>query len=594
MPTPRVGRSGSREGGKRSGGSGLTRRAFVGLCSALGLGHAGLPAALWAESRRAATSRQQGPQAPGKITKEMIIAAETMLGLEFTDAKRELMLNGLNSALDGYAVLRKVSLPNSVLPAVRFDPVFPGARSLATPPKRSDKSKRPIGRVAKPETQAELAFLSVAELGGLLKSKQVTALELTQLALERLKRFDPELLGVVNLTEERALKQAREADLELQRGRWRGPLHGIPWGAKDLLAVSGYPTTWGSPLYKDRMLPENATVVERLDAAGAILVAKLSLGEFAQGDVWYGGTTKNPWKTDQGSSGSSAGPAAATAAGCVAFAIGSETLGSIVSPSTRCGSTGLRPTFGRVSRAGAMALSWTMDKLGPLCRSAVDCGLVLEAIAGPDGKDPAVTERPFNWAPGRGLGGLRIGYLKPAFEADHPTKAFDAKALEVLKGLGIDLLPVELPADLPTGGLRIILSAEAAAAFDEVTRSSRDDQMVQQTRGAWPNSFRVSRFIPAVEYIQANRVRTLLMQRMDEVMASFDVLVVPGGGGNLLSITNLTGHPQLVLPNGFSADGTPVSLSFIGRLYGEADLIAVAEAYQGATDFHRKHPAKFS
>jgi len=409
-----------------------------------------------------------------------------------------------------------------------------------------------------------------------------------------LKRFDPELLCVVNLTEERALAQARLADAELARGKWRGPLHGIPWGAKDLLAVKDYPTTWGSPLYRDQRLPENATVVDRLDAAGAILVAKLSLGEFAQGDVWYGGTTKNPWKTDQGSSGSSAGPASATAAGCVGFAIGSETLGSIVSPSTRCGTTGLRPTFGRVSRAGAMALSWTMDKLGPLCRSVTDCGLVFAAIRGPDGKDPTVVDRPFEWSPGRGVGGLRIGYLKAAFEADHRTKEFDTKALEALKRLGVELIPVELPSDLPTGGLRVILSAEAAAAFDEVTRSGRDDQMVEQTRFAWPNSFRVSRFIPAVEYIQANRARTLLMQRMDEVMGPIDVLVTPTGGGNLLTITNLTGHPQLVLPNGFSPDGTPVSLSFVGRLYGEADLLAVGEAYQSVTDFHRHHPTKFS
>jgi Asp-tRNA(Asn)/Glu-tRNA(Gln) amidotransferase A subunit family amidase len=572
---------------------GLDRRTFVGLCAALGLDRHGFPAALWKASRQAPVSPAQASQAPGKITKEMLVAAETMIGLEFTDAKRDMMLAGLNSALDGYAALRKVPLPNPVLPALRFDPVVPGARSLARSGAPRAKSKPVTARVAKPATREELAFLTVSALGSLLRSKQVTALELTQLALERLKRFDPELLCVVNLTEERALAQARLADAELARGKWRGPLHGIPWGAKDLLAVKDYPTTWGSPLYKDQRLPENATVVDRLDAAGAILVAKLSLGEFAQGDVWFGGTTKNPWKTDQGSSGSSAGPASATAAGCVGFAIGSETLGSIVSPSTRCGTTGLRPTFGRVSRAGAMALSWTMDKLGPLCRSVTDCGLVFAAIRGPDGKDPTVVDRPFEWSPGRGVGGLRIGYLKAAFEADHRTKAFDTKALEALKGLGVELIPVELPPDLPTGGLRVILSAEAAAAFDEVTRSGRDDQMVEQTRFAWPNSFRVSRFIPAVEYIQANRARTLLMQRMDEVMGPIDVLVAPTGGGNLLTITNLTGHPQLVLPNGFSPDGTPVSLSFVGRLYGEADLLAVGEAYQSVTDFHRQHPTKF-
>lgn len=578
MPTPHV------QGG-------VDRRTFVGLCSALGLSQRGLPAALWKASRGAPEAVEQGTQAAPKITKDMLIAAETVSGLEFTDAKREMMLDGLNSALSSYAALRRVSLPNSVLPAIQFDPAFPGVGSLPVTRKGS-RSKAKV-RAVRPATPTELAFLSVAELGPLLKARLVTSLELTELALERLKRFDPELLDVVNLTEERALTRARQADEELQHGKYRGPLHGIPWGAKDLLAVAGYPTTWGSPLYKDQMLPENATVVDRLDAAGAVLVAKLSLGEFAQGDVWFGGTTKNPWKTDQGSSGSSAGPASATAAGCVAFGIGSETLGSIVSPATRCGDTGLRPTFGRVSRNGAMALSWSMDKLGPICRSATDCGLVLGAIYGPDGKDPTVTTRPFEWSPGRRLKGLRIGYLKARFDAESPTKAFDAKALEVLKGLDVEPIPVELPPDLPTDGLRIILSAEAAAAFDEVTRSSRDDQMVQQTRGAWPNSFRVSRFIPAVEYIQANRIRTLLMQRMDAVMASVDVFVTPTNAGNLLSITNLTGHPQLVLPNGFRPDGTPVSLSFIGRLYGEPDLLTVAEAYQGATDFHRKHPAKF-
>lgn len=593
MPTPPVGKSGSREGGNGRGGSRLTRRAFVGLCSALGLGQAGLPDALWAASRTP-RARRQGTQAPPKISKEMLVAAETVIGLEFTDAERELLLTNVNQALDGYAALRRTLLPNSVLPALRFDPVFPGARSVAAPGKRSGGSKRSSTFLTRPARNDELGFFTVAELGPLLRSRKVSALELTELALERLKRFDKELLGVVNLTEERALEQARQADEELRRGKYRGPLHGIPWGAKDLLAVAGYPTTWGSPIYKDQVLAETATVVERLDAAGAVLVAKLSLGEFAQGDVWYGGTTKNPWRTEQGSSGSSAGPASATAAGCVAFAIGSETLGSIVSPSTRCGVTGLRPTFGRVSRHGAMALSWTMDKLGPMCRSATDCGLVLGAIYGPDGKDPTVTARGFDWAPGRDVAGLRIGYLKAAFDAEHQTKAFDTKALEVLKGIGVELLPAALPADLPTGGLRIILSAEAAAAFDEITRSNKDDQMVQQTRGAWPNSFRTSRFIPAVEYIQANRARTLLMQKMDDFMAGMDVLVTPTNAGNLLSITNLTGHPQLVLPNGFTPEGSPVSLSFIGRLYGEAELIAVAEAYQAATDFHRKHPPKFS
>ena len=575
----------------------MERRTFVGLCSVAGLSHRGLPDALWTVSRAQGPGQQA--QEPGKITKEMLAAAETVIGLEFADADRDLMLTNLNNALAGYTALRKVELPNPVLPALRFDPVTPSIRSIG--PASSDRSrvrkKRRPKRGAAPPRPArpeDLAFLTVGQLGALLRAGRTSSVELTQLALDRLKRFDPDLLAVVHLTEERALRQARQADEELGKGRDRGPLHGIPWGAKDLLAVAGYPTTWGSPIYQEQMLGQDATVVERLDAAGAVLVAKLSLGEFAQGDVWYGGTTKNPWKTDQGSSGSSAGPASAVAAGCVPFAIGSETLGSIVSPATRCGVTGLRPTFGRVSRHGAMALSWTMDKLGPMCRSAADCGLVLAAIEGPDGRDPTVASRPLGWVPGNAVGGLRIGYFKTAFEADHPTKAFDTTALEVLRGMGWELIPVELPTELPISSLRIILTSEAAAAFDDITRSGRDDQMVQQTRGAWPNSFRSARFIPAVEYIQANRVRSLLMEKMDQVMAAVDLFVTPTGGPGVLLATNLTGHPALVLPNGFNPDGTPVSLSFIGRLYGEAELLAAGEAYQAVTDFHTRRPVKFS
>lgn len=576
--------------------AGIDRRTFMGLCSAVGLGGGRLPAVLWKRAAPVLVAGQgaQTPQAAPKITMEMLVAAEAVAGLEFTDVKRVLMLDAVNSALTAYAAIRKVALANSVMPAIRFDPLLPGITSLPVAGRRPSQSPPRRTPVVRPATDGELAFQSVADLGALLRAGKVTSTELTRLSLDRFKRFDPELLAVVNLLEDRAMDQAGKADAELKRGKSRGPLHGIPWGAKDLLAVPGYPTTWGSPIFKDQVLPDAATVVERLDAAGAVLVAKLSLGEFAQGDVWYGGTTKNPWKTDQGSSGSSAGPASATAAGCVAFAIGSETQGSIVSPSTRCGVTGLRPTFGRVSRSGAMALSWTMDKLGPICRSASDCGLVFGAIHGPDGKDPTVHDRPFDWSPARGLAGIRVGYLKAAFDADHGTKAFDAKALEVLAGMGLSLIPLELPGDLPTGGLRIILTAEAAAAFDEVTRSGKDDQMVQQTRNAWPNTFRSARFIPAVDYIQANRIRTMLMQRFDDFMRPVDLFVTPSFASNLIQITNLTGHPAVVLPNGFNPDGTPVSLSFIGRLFGEADLLTVAEAYQAATDFHRRRPQKFA
>jgi Asp-tRNA(Asn)/Glu-tRNA(Gln) amidotransferase A subunit family amidase len=406
---------------------------------------------------------------------------------------------------------------------------------------------------------------------------------------------------VITLTEERARDQAKKADAEIASGHYRGPLHGIPWGAKDLLAVKGYKTTWGAGPYKEQVIDEDATVVQRLDAAGAVLVAKLTLGELAQGDIWYGARTRNPWKVETGSSGSSAGPASATAAGLVGFAIGSETLGSISSPSTVCGTTGLRPTYGRVPKTGAMALSWSMDKLGPICRSAEDCALVLDAIHGPDGKDNMTIPASFHWDATVSPKRLRIGYVKSAFDlpmmdpkdpkrTQHGTKVFDDRALEVLKGMGVNLIPIELP-DVPYDPMRIILTAEAAAAFDDLTRSNRDSELVQQTRGDWANTFRTARFIPAVDYINANRLRTTAIAAWDEMMKNFDVIVTPTNAANQLVATNLTGHPAVILPNGFRADGTPVSLTFLGGLFEEAKLLAVANAYQHATGFHLVHPA---
>jgi Asp-tRNA(Asn)/Glu-tRNA(Gln) amidotransferase A subunit family amidase len=449
----------------------------------------------------------------------------------------------------------------------------------------------------------ELAFLPVTELSELVSRRRVTSSQLTQMYLARLKRYDPVLKCVITLAEDRAIAQARAADAEIARGKYRGPLHGIPWGAKDLLAVKGYKTTWGAGPFKEQVIDQNATVVERLDAAGAVLVAKLTLGELAQGDVWFGGMTKNPWKVDQGSSGSSAGPASATAAGLVGFAIGSETLGSISSPSTRCGTTGLRPTFGRVPKTGAMALSWSMDKLGPICRSVEDCALVLDAIHGPDGKDNSAIAAAFNWDASLSPRSLRIGYVKAAFDLPvtdpkdekrtlHATKKFDDRALEVLRGLGVNLVPVELP-DLAYDAMRIILTSEAAAAFDDLTRSDRDKELVQQSRNDWANTFRTARFIPAVDYVNANRVRTTAIRAWDALMKTVDVIVTPTGAANLpqLVATNLTGHPAVILPNGFRDDGTPVSLTFLGGLFEEAKLLAVANAYQRATGFHLVHPA---
>ncbi len=532
---------------------------------------------------------QEERKAPNPITKEMLAGAEKLLGLEFSDAERDSMLEGLKEQSDNYQNLRQVGLDNGVPPAMQFNPI-PAGGKLETARKPFKIS--PPGRVEVPQNPGELAFYSVAQLGALLKSRKITSEQLTRLYLERLKTYGPQLECVITLTEDLALRQARQADAEIAAGKYRGPLHGIPYGAKDLLAVKGYPTTWGAAPYKDQFIDEDAAVIKRLEEAGAVLAAKLTLGALAWGEVWYGGMTRNPWNLEQGSSGSSAGSAAATSAGLVAFAIGSETWGSIVSPSTRCGVSGLRPTYGRVSRKGAMALSWSMDKIGPICRSVEDCAVVFNAIYGPDGEDQTLYDAPFNYDPGMDIRKLKIGYLKSAFEEERENKANDDAALEVLKSLGVELIPLELP-DLPVTDMAIILSAEAAAAFDDLTRSNRDDLLVRQIKNAWPNVFRHSRFIPAVEYINASRYRWLLVQAMYEVMQKVDLYVAPSFGTNLL-LTNLTGHPCVVVPNGFDEKGSPTSISFTGKLFGEAEALAVAKKYQDATGFHLQHPKLFS
>ncbi len=550
--------------------------------SSIGMGATALPTMLWEQQQ------EEGP-----ITVETLVDAEAMIGLEFTDEERELMVSGLNSNLRRYQALREVAITNDVVPAIRFDPMLPG-HSLPQPISSVSRRTRP-GTVTRPTRLEDVAFWPLVDLAELIRSRQVTSVELTEMYIGRLNRYGPTLECLITMTEDLALRQARRADAEMKRGLYRGPLHGIPWGAKDLLAEDEYKTTWGAMPYQDQHLDYDATVVQRLEEAGAVLMAKLTLGALAQGDVWFGGRTRNPWNTEQGSSGSSAGPASATVAGLVGFSIGSETLGSIVSPSTRCGATGLRPTFGRVSRAGAMALSWSMDKLGPICRTVEDCALVLEAIYGPDGKDPTVVETPYVWDASVPLTTLRIGYVRSAFEdTEANTHEFDAPAPDVLRGLGADLIPIEMPSDLPISAMRIILTAEAGAAFDDLTRSGRDDMLVRQTRGAWPTTFRRARMIPAVEYIQANRVRTILMGEMEAALAGIDVFITPSYANNVLLITNLTGHPAVTVPNGFQENGSPVSISFIGRLFAEDRLLVAAKAYQDATGFHTKHPPAFS
>lgn len=564
-----------------------------------------------------------------EVTPEMIDRAAWISGLEFTDDEKALMLEGVRETLSDYAALRDVALDNDVAPALHFRIASAGpggcspsvARPGRTPPRPPTGTgvsvgARPIpSQASRPSSDQDLAFLPVSELSALLRSRQVSSEELTRLYLERLERWDPELRCVITLTPELALEQARRADRDSAAGRWRGPLHGVPWGAKDLLAVPGYPTTWGAAPYRDQVRHETATVAARLEEAGAVLVAKLSVGALAWGDVWFGATTKNPWNTEQGSSGSSAGPGAATAAGLVGFSIGTETWGSIVSPATRCGVTGLRPTFGRVSRYGCMALAWSMDKIGPMARSVEDCALVFDAIRGRDGLDPAAVDGPpFSWPLPGGIRSLRVGFVPSLFDdPEEPDtadlepqqarqareewrreiewRALDRRTLDVLRGIGFDLVPVELPDEYPVSALSLILTAEAAAAFDDLTRSGRDDLLVRQAENAWPNVFRQAQLIPAVEYLRANRIRTLAMRAMERQVENVDVFVAPTFAGDHLLLTNLTGHPAVVLPNGFRAeDGTPTSITFTGRLFGEGPLLAVAHAYQQATEFHRRRP----
>lgn len=529
-------------------------------------------------------------QADAQEEKYPTTSIEPYYDLQFTDAERDSMQSSLEEFLAEYKAIHSYPLDNSDGMSLLFNPYPPGFAE--------DSGQRPIvwglpKETSLPGSKSEIAFLPLYKLAGLVQTRKVTSTQLTTLYLDRLKKYGSVLQCVVTVLEERALAQARKADEEIAAGYYRGPLHGIPYGVKDLLAVKGTKTTWGAMPYKDQVIDETATVVQKLDEAGAVLVAKLTMGALAMGDIWYGGVTKNPWDLDQGSSGSSAGSASATAAGLVAFSIGTETWGSIVSPSTRCGVTGLRPTYGLVSRHGAMALSWSMDKIGPICRSALDCALVFDAIRGPDGKDLSVREASFNYDSDRGIQSLKIGYLKKLFDLDTVNRERNQKTLEVIRKMGITVKEASLPEGIPVSALSIILGAEAGAAFDELTRSDRDSLLVNQRKNAWPNNFRSFRFIPAVEYVNALRIREVLIRKYHQVTSEFDVIVAPTFGGDQLLMTNLTGHPCLVLPNGFDDKGRPTSISLLGRLQGEAALISLGRAIQESTAWEDRHPPLF-
>ena len=400
-----------------------------------------------------------------RVTNSMIDDAAALIGLEFSRAEKDSMVGDLNDLLDSYESLRGIEMSNSIAPAFVFNPILPG---MVFENKSNKFSHNRPRNVERPENLEDVAFWPITKLAELIRTRRVSSVELTNMYLNRLRKYGPVLECVVTLTHELALRQARRADEEIAAGNYRGPLHGIPWGAKDLLATKGIKTTWGSVPFKEQVFDYDATVVKKLEEAGAVLVAKLTLGALAWGDVWYGGFTRNPWNLDEGSSGSSAGPGAATAAGLVGFAIGSETWGSIISPSTRTGTTGLRPTFGRVSRQGAMALSWTMDKLGPMTRSVTDAAIVFNAIYGPDGQDLTVADRPFSYNENIDLSSVKIGYLKAEFDKERDQKAIDDEVIDVLWALGAELVPIDFP-DFPVNDIGFILSAEAAAAFEAVT-----------------------------------------------------------------------------------------------------------------------------
>jgi Asp-tRNA(Asn)/Glu-tRNA(Gln) amidotransferase A subunit family amidase len=641
----------------------LNRRAFLNACSRAGVASPLLPGILYTLAAQAQGGAAANPSEPPKITPEMIDQAAALAGVgPFTPEQKQMMLDGLKDQRGAYDAIRALNLPSDLPPAYVFHPL-PAAKAaarpanactgneleemLAAPP--TDSGSIPDGSAARSDTHTpiiwrhvgDLAYATVADLGELLRTQKIKSLALTQMYLDRLKRYDPKLHFVITLTEDRAIAQAKKADEEIAAGNYRGPLHGVPWGAKDLLAVKGYPTTWGAGGFEHQSFDEDATVVQRLDAAGAVLVAKFTLGALAMGDKWFGGRTRNPWNPAQGSSGSSAGSASAVSAGCVAFAIGSETLGSISSPSTRCGTTGLRPTFGLVPRTGAMALSWTMDKLGPIARSVEDCSLVLAAISGADGKDISAAPVKYEESTNLDWHTLHIGYLKGEFDPPEALKLEEAKAgesaddakkreehnnnmqaararrdydrryelaaLDKLRAMGVQLIPVELP-KLPWDAMTPLLTAEAAAAFDDLTRSGRDKLLTEQGPEDWPNDFRIARFYPAVEYIQANRARTMGVRQVSALFEQVDIIVTPSTDAQLIA-TNMTGHPAMILPNGLrgvdapkppeiddgnhddiGGPGTPVSLTFLAGHYQEAKLVAFAGAYQRATGFEKLHP----
>lgn len=521
-----------------------------------------------------------------------LASSAKIIDITYTQKELDTMYSGVMENFENYRLMHKQHLENSTPMSLWQNPVLPGMHF--------ETKQQPIdwnipSNISLPKNKQELAYYSVLELASLIKNKKISSVELTGFFIDRLKKYSDTLQCVISFTEAIAMEQAKQADAEIAKGKYRGPLHGIPYGLKDLFAVKGTKTTWGAAPYKDQVIETDAYVYSRLKEAGGVLIAKFTLGALAMGDYWFGGRTKNPWNLNNGSSGSSAGSASATVAGLVPFAIGTETWGSITSPSSTCGATGLRPTFGSISRSGAMTLSWSLDKVGPICRSAEDAAVVFNAIHGTDGKDQSAVNMPFNYKTKSDLKGKKIAYAKNYFDKITDTSRNEWKVLDAYKKLGVQLIPVNFPDSgiYNFNIMDVVISAECAAAFDEFTRFGLDDQMTRQGKFDWPNSFRVARLMPAVEYINANRHRYLLMQKVNELVQQYDAVICPNFGNNQSAITNLTGHPVICFPTGFNKNNLPTSITLVGKLYDEATIISIARAYQDATNWNKVHPLMF-